>query len=132
MRQSSFGARRDGLHATNQPLRRRRSPVPGEQGPHHHLHIEFARFARKPRISQAKWRTKPFRGPTQRVFDRRISQAQLDSNLRRAQPKKIRARLSVIADDMTASGNLAHQLPALSAVTPAQTARRWDFAALTE
>src|SRR6266404_6747744 len=61
-----------------------------------------------------------------------MSQTQLDSYPRRAQPKEIWVRLRVIADDMTASGNLAHHLRALSDVAPDQKERRWRFVAIKE
>jgi hypothetical protein len=103
-----FGVYSDGRHPPNQPFTGLAvAPVSGNQRPHHDAKIELSRSARKPVIAHAERRAKPLRRLARRGLNRPATAPQLVSNLRLSKPEKIRMRFGVIANGMSALGNLS-------------------------
>src|SRR5260370_11163761 len=118
--QASLRMASDGLHSRNQPLRGFLPPITGNQRPHHGAVAQFAGGWNDPGVSHPKRRTKPLWRRPQRVGNRVMAKAQLNSDLSGSEPEKIRSGFGVIARDVSPSDGLFHQFRAFAHVSPNQ------------
>ncbi len=111
---------RDRLHSGNQPLHRPLPPVTGNQRPHHRAIGKLSGCGNDAGISHSKGRTKPLGGVADRIRNGVVAEAQLNADLCRRLPQKVRVRLRVISNGMSACDGFFHQIRTFTHVAPNQ------------
>jgi len=117
---SRYCVRGNGIHALDQPLTGRGSPVAGYQRPHYGTQAELTCDAREPGAAETPRRAKPFRRRVQGGGDRVLAAAQFFAGLRRREPEQILVRLRVIANHVPPGGYLSNQARTFLSVVPNQ------------